>query len=379
MVSTIFFFIIVLYLLELVVFRYGLFRSTQHRVDPACEPVVSVIVAARNEEARISACLDSLSALDYPPEKLEIIIIDDSSTDRTRDIIRSFISGHTGFILLEAPPEKANLRGKTNAVAHGIRNSRGEILMFTDADCAVSSSWVRKTVQYFSGNTGVVGGFTILDTGNTFHGVQALDWLYLFGVASATSGLGIPMTAIGNNLSVRRSGYDEIGGYERIPFSVTEDYSLVHTLVHKNHFSLRFPLEPGATVKSEACTSLLQLIRQKQRWGIGGLDMVPAGMMVIALGWFARVALLAGVFLLPMNDYLPALIAVFLGDYFFLSKLFKLFPTTSLRKYFLPYELYFTLYGVVMPFLALGSKRVVWKERAMRSDKKNAFHNERHS
>jgi cellulose synthase/poly-beta-1,6-N-acetylglucosamine synthase-like glycosyltransferase len=379
MLLIIFFSIISLYLLELILFRFGLFRSSQHRASNESEPTVSVIVAARNEEDRIAGCLNSLRNLEYPLEKLEIIVIDDASTDRTGEIIEKFIADHGGLTLLHAPPEKSNLRGKTNAIAYGIRHSHGEILMFTDADCAVSSTWVRKTVQYFTGTTGVVGGFTILDTENTFHGVQALDWLYLFGVASATSGLGIPMTAIGNNLAVRRFAYDEIGGYENIPFSVTEDYSLVHTLVHKNNYSLGFPLDPGATVRSDACTSLLQLVRQKQRWGMGALDMVPVGMLVIILGWFVRVSLLTGAFLLPMGYYLPALLAVILGDYVFLSKLFKLFPSRSLKKYFFLYELYFTLYGIIIPFLAFGSKKVVWKERALRSDKKNAFQNERHS
>ena len=85
-----------------------------------------------------------------------------------------------------------------------------------------------------------------------------------------------------------------------------------------------------------------------------------------------------GLILMPLTISIPALCAVFLADYIFLSKVFGLLPFKHVRKYFFAFECYFTCYGLIIPFLALGSRNVIWKERTLRREKKNAFHDERH-
>src|SRR3982074_3270955 len=92
------------------------------------QPAVSVIVPARNEEACLGACLESLVV--QTGVSLEIIVVDDHSTDRTREIARSF----TGVRVVEAGPLPEGWTGKNNAVAAGAREARGQWLLFTDAD-----------------------------------------------------------------------------------------------------------------------------------------------------------------------------------------------------------------------------------------------------
>ncbi|HKC70216.1 MAG TPA: glycosyltransferase family 2 protein, partial [Terriglobales bacterium] len=91
-------------------------------------PAVSVIVPARNEEASLGACLQSLvrqRGVDY-----EIIVVDDGSTDRTRQIAQSF----AGVRVIEASALPHGATGKSNALACGARQARGQWLLFTDAD-----------------------------------------------------------------------------------------------------------------------------------------------------------------------------------------------------------------------------------------------------
>jgi glycosyltransferase involved in cell wall biosynthesis len=91
-------------------------------------PAVSVIVPARNEEACLEACLESLVAqrgVDF-----EIIVVDDGSSDRTREIATSF----AGLQVIEPGPLPAGWTGKNNAVTAGAKVARGEWLLFTDAD-----------------------------------------------------------------------------------------------------------------------------------------------------------------------------------------------------------------------------------------------------
>ena len=192
------------YLIELLWLRWGLRKADRAPAADGYEPTVSVIVAARNEEERIAECLASLARLEYPAAKLEIIVVDDRSTDRTAELIGRSSAHHPSMRGITSGTPEGSLRGKANALLHGIEASRGEILMFTDADCRVPHTWVRETVSFFDDATGVVGGFTMLDAGGSFEGMQQLDWLFLFGVASSAAGWGMPLTAIGNNLSIRR-------------------------------------------------------------------------------------------------------------------------------------------------------------------------------
>src|SRR5882724_10444754 len=92
------------------------------------KPLVSVIVPARNEEVSLGACLESLVAqtgIDFV-----IIVVDDGSTDRTRQIAESF----AGVRVIESGPLPEGWTGKNNAVTAGTKAARGEWLLFTDAD-----------------------------------------------------------------------------------------------------------------------------------------------------------------------------------------------------------------------------------------------------
>src|SRR5213595_872089 len=97
--------------------------------DPAtAQPTISVIIPARDEEASLGACLESLVA--QTGVAFEMIVVDDHSTDRTREIAQSF----PGVRVMEAGPLPEGWIGKNNAVTAGAREARGQWLLFTDAD-----------------------------------------------------------------------------------------------------------------------------------------------------------------------------------------------------------------------------------------------------
>lgn len=354
-----------LYVIEFLFLYVGLGKATQITKRGNYEPTVSIIVAARNEEEYIEQCVRSLTAVDYPKDKLEIIVVNDRSSDRTLEIVEGLSLQFAQVKVLSTTAGEGNLRGKANALAQGIQISHGEILMFTDADCTVPKTWVRETVSYFDEKTGIVGGFTLLEATRPFEGMQALDWIMLFGVASATAGWKIPLTAIGNNLSVRRSAYERVGGFKQIPFSVTEDYALVQRILQTTEFEIRFPLNAASVVHSKPCQSWKQLYHQKQRWGVGGLDMVFRGMFIMFFGWLFKFFLLVGLFIVPFWTWLFAFISKCLIDVLFLSKPLRRFNAMKYLKHFFLFETYYCLYVIILPFIAMLSKKVVWKERTL--------------
>ena len=352
------------YVLLMLYVQEGLRRANIPERVIGYEPCVSIIVAARNEEEYLAQCIESLLQIQYPREKLEIIIVNDNSTDRTPEIIEQYYKTQP-IIIINAIQGKGNLLGKTNAITQGIEASTGEILMFTDADCVVSPYWVNETVQFFDKNVGIVGGYTLLKASRIFEGMQTLDWLYLFSIASAAAGWKTPLTVIGNNFSVRRSAYDATGGYRGIPFSVTEDHALVQAISAKSAFKIRFPMNARTVVESHACQSWSQLFRQKQRWGVGGLDMVPLGILNALIIWIFRFFVLAGlVWANPLNVMLSVL-GLFVVDGIFIGRPLHKFNAMKHFKYFIAFEIYCTLYGLIVPFIALASRKIVWKERTL--------------
>src|SRR5215467_7999590 len=107
-------------------------------------PRVSVIIAAYNEERDIAAKLKNTLALDYPRERMEIIVASDCSTDRTDEIVRSFSA--QGVILYRQPERF----GKTVAQNRAVKASSGEILVFSDATTICESGAIRKIVRNFA-------------------------------------------------------------------------------------------------------------------------------------------------------------------------------------------------------------------------------------
>src|SRR3974390_2098782 len=107
---------------------------------PAKPPEVTVVVPARNEQACLGSCLSSLTA--QAGVTFEIIVVDDHSTDRTREIAESF----TEVRVISSPPLPPGWTGKNNAVIAGASQARGAWLLFTDADTVHMSGSLARTV-----------------------------------------------------------------------------------------------------------------------------------------------------------------------------------------------------------------------------------------
>ena len=130
-----------------------LLPEKKYKNDDDIQPFVSVIVAAYNEEKIISTKIENLLALDYPQEKIEFIIGSDGSTDRTAENANAF-SSISNLKVLNLPRG-----GKVNALNAMIRQTKGDILVFSDANTMYDSHAIRKLVRHFKDNRiGCVSG-----------------------------------------------------------------------------------------------------------------------------------------------------------------------------------------------------------------------------
>lgn len=349
------------YFIQLILFTIGVSKRYP-KIKQEELPTITVLVAARNEEKNILDCLESLDKLIYPKEKLEIIIINDHSTDRTGEIISSFIYDKPKFKMIIPESQIGYLRGKANALANAINLANGEVILTTDADCTVSTTWALTHGSYYFNDVVFVGGFTTQENKDSFSGMQAIDFIYLLIVAAGAQNLGRPLSCIGNNMSYRKSVYDEIGGYKNLPFSITEDSKLQLAINKLNKYKMIYPLDPGGLVVSKPCPDLKTLYWQKKRWGVGGSKNDFIGFVVMAWGFISSGAmLLTPLFFSPTALYL-CLFKIF-ADYFFVYPVFKRLNLNLKVFHFVAFEIYFIIYVVLLPFVVLRNPKVKWKGR----------------
>ena len=265
---------------------------------PAPLPRVSILVAARNEEATLARCLASLRALNYPASHLEILVGDDASTDRTRAVAEAALAGFLGdYQVVSIQNTLGQARGKANVLAHLARQATADYFLITDADIAVPPTWVPAMLQHAAPGVGTVTGLTVVEGPGLLARLQRLDWLMSLALIQVGTEAGQPMTAMGNNMLITRVAYLATGGYEALPFSVTEDFALFEA-VNAQGFGFRQLFEPAVRATSLPAGSWRALVQQRLRWlrGVAALPWhVQAGLIFFSGYWLAVVSLgLAG-------------------------------------------------------------------------------------
>ena len=356
--------LILVYFLTHLYIKLGLKRSCSHKHTYSENHTVTIIVAAKNEAENISECISSLKKLDYKYIN-EIFLVNDNSTDNTKEIMLQETNGFPLFKVIDSSKESStNLKGKANALNTAIGLSTGEIIIGTDADCEVESTWVTELVKYYDDKTGMVCGFTHIRCDDSlFEKVQALDWIYLQTLASGSSGLNMTLSCIGNNLSFRKDVYKKLGGYQSIDFSVTEDLALMQKIHYDKRFKIKYPVNNHALISTNACKNFNELYRQKRRWFKGGLKINILGLFLGLQLYPVNFALLTGWLYLSLPVYLIFVLIKLLSDLLLIYTTIKEFEITSLYKYFVPFQLYFALYGLLLPLTFLFTQKIVWKER----------------
>jgi len=353
------------YFLGLAAFLPGLGRGLRRKNDfPFLDPPkCTILICARNEEENIGACLNSLSNILYPREFLEILVVDDSSTDSTPQIIQSWKNTLPHLRMINTRDlEKHKFEGKVSALIHGMDAAQGEFVLITDADCTVSPNWVHEHVRWYRSDTGMVSSITVLDSMKPFEAAQSLEMVELLGLSMSAINYHIPVSVIGNNLSIRKKTYDEIGGYRNIPFSVTEDVALFQTVWDTGKWKVRFKANSDLLVKSRPPESFSMWWRQKHRWVIGGKSIKIMGAMILVLGFIGAFVLIATPFVLPLKFAFLAIAIKFLGDLLIIFPALMRMKQMKLVFFFLTYQLYLVFFLLCFPILFF-QKDVRWKGR----------------
>jgi GT2 family glycosyltransferase len=228
------------------------------RPEPAePRPTVSVVVTARNAQGEIEECLASLLAVDYPPDRHELVIVDNGSTDRTAEIVQR----HPVTYLREPR------RGVSYARNTGIEATSGEIVALTDTDCVVSTGWLSELAKGFSDQSaGAVAGAIVP--------YPPRSWVEAYAARRRSHSQDRPLShpvrpfAMTPNLAFRREPLERTGLFDtRFPGGGWEDADLCWRFSRKTGLALRYA--PRAVVFHHYRSTPRDFLIQHYRYGYG--------------------------------------------------------------------------------------------------------------
>lgn len=160
-------------------------------------PFVSVVVPAHNEERYLADCLHSLLNQDYPSEFIEILVVDNNSSDRTSEVAASL---NVTVLFKE--------KGPVGAVRnYGVAHSKGEILAFIDGDCVAPVDWIRKGVELLQTNVHAAYGGRCVLRKNPF-------WLEKFWLLEGDGPKAPPAELLGCSIFIRKNTFENCGMFD---------------------------------------------------------------------------------------------------------------------------------------------------------------------
>jgi cellulose synthase/poly-beta-1,6-N-acetylglucosamine synthase-like glycosyltransferase len=333
---------------------------------------VTILIAARDEEARINYTIDDILAQDYPKHLTEIIIVDDHSTDRTADIIRSYAD--RGVKLLQLNEDKPLNSYKKKAIAQAIGLSTGELMVATDADCRMGTKWLFSIVNYFETSDSVMISSPVayFEEKSLFEYMQTLEFAYLIGIGAAFIGNKKASTCNGANLAYRKDVFYEVGGFKGIDdLASGDDELLLQKVAERYPGRIGFLKLREAIVYTHAKHTLNEFLQQRRRWASKSVKYKDKKIVALAVGiWLFNLSLLVNAALGFYNIYFLKLFALqFILKYLF--ELIFLLPITAFLKRTSLVSLLILIIPVhVIYFVYIGllgnTRKYVWKGRLVK-------------
>ena len=326
-------------------------------------PLVSILIPSRNEAENLPTCLDSLANLDYPLQNLQIILGNDRSSDDTEEILKAFADqhGHVKLVQIQGG-DIIKMNGKANALSQMAKHATGEVLLFTDADCQVPSNWVKSMVKAWQNSgAGVITGITFIKADSIFGKMQGMDWWLSLGMVKVLSDLGFSVTSMGNNMLISKEAYLSVGGFEGIPFSLTEDFEIARNIQSKG-LSLVQQVSKDNLISTKPQTKFLQFLQQRKRWMFGAMSLPFYWRLILAVQVLFFPGIILLFFLHPMLGFWIWITKVLIQGMFIYH--FALKAEVKLAVFdFLLFEIYYGITSWSTILYYFWPSKTEWKGR----------------
>ncbi len=369
-----FLFLLIHYLIFLSIIYRGLSNlKTVDNISQSTNEFISVIIPFRNESGKILRSLNSIQSQNYSSDKFEVIYVNDFSTDDSHEKISGAISSDNVRVI-SVPEDYSRQAHKKRAVRFGIENSKGKIIVTTDADCVHNPEWLSTLLSYFDKNSGFVSGpVSFISDGSFFSKFQALEFAGLVITGAGLIGAGKPTICNAANIAYRKEAFDKVNGFkDQMNLSSGDDELLMQKISKETVFKVKFCPDKNAVVKTEGNESIGQLYQQRKRWASKGLfyadKFLIVKLILIYLFYLSLpVQLILGltvenIFLFSLSLSLLLKIAF---EFSVLRKGIKIFLNNGLLKPFLIAEILHIPYIIIAGLSGLFGN-YIWKDRVVK-------------
>lgn len=345
---------------------------------------ISVIIPARNEETNLPILLQGLKDQSYPSIYFEVIVVDDHSTDRTPAVVSEFPMPNLKLVQLGDFVTTGINSYKKKAIEVAISQSKGELIVTTDADCTVPETWLQNIAAFYEEKkpSFIVMPVTINCSNNFLEIFQALDFMTLQGITGASVHKKFHSMCNGANLSYTKKAFDEVDGFKGIDnIASGDDMLLMHKIYEHCPSAIKYLKSSGVIVQTQPMYTLKDFLNQRIRWAskadkYGDKRILAVLVLVYLFNVLLFILPVVAIFKnyhLSVSKYQFSLIGFWgllilfktLAELFFLYPVAKFFNKQSLLYIFPLFQPFHILYTVIAGWLGkFGSYH--WKERKVK-------------
>ncbi len=333
---------------------------------------VSVIIPARNEEENMGRILNDLLKQDFNEGKFEILVINDESTDKTFEVASKLLPTSRGSVIQsEVKPGTAF---KKNAIETGIRHAKGNIIVTTDADCSLPSTWLRTVTEFLVVRDAVfvAAPVKMISTGSFIENFQVLDFLVLQGITAASVHARFHFMSNGANIAYSKPAFEKVKGFEGInQVASGDDMLLMQKMAKAFPFRVLYCQSSSAIVETPAMSDWKSFFNQRIRWASksahyqdGNIKLILLLVYLFNLSLFLM--MVGSVFNKAILFVTVSLIFFkYLVEFSFVKRIASFFEYKKLMNWFFVFQPVHIIYTVIAGFLGFF-KKYEWKGRVVR-------------
>jgi biofilm PGA synthesis N-glycosyltransferase PgaC len=351
-------------------FYWHITKSILLPSDYILDAAVTIIVVAHNESKYISACLEGILQQAYPSHLVNVIVINDHSTDETKIEVEKIESDRiTLYDLTDYPEFIKPPAYKKSAITLGVDKSTTEYILITDADCVHPSEWLKSMVYLLEKNQCVFQTSPVLTDGGErmLVKMQETEQLVLMLITAAGMTSGLHDMANGANMAFRKSAFLKVNGYVgNEQFASGDDMFLVEKMRKAFPDQISFNKSISAAVSTKAKKNWSALIKQRLRWAgkNQGLQSPTISRIWVFVGLYHFVLLLSLIASL-LNLVSPiAFIILFVikwfADFLVITSAATFFRKASVLRYFMPLQILYSYYVFRLGFSMMMGMKGDW-------------------
>ncbi|MGC4101184.1 glycosyltransferase [Ferruginibacter sp.] len=233
------------------------------------QPFISIIIPARNEERNIKSVLNSVLNQSYPATLFQIIVVDDHSTDNTAAIVSSMNNPCIRLLSLKDFITTGTIAYKKKAIEVAVKQSTGELIVATDADCIVPPNWLQTIAAFYKKTNAafIVMPVAINNSSRFIEVFQSLDFMTLQGITGASVYKKFHSMCNGANLAYTKKAFTAVNGFEGIDnIASGDDMLLMHKIFKAYPSGVLFLRSKEVIVQTAPVHTIKEFFNQRIRW-----------------------------------------------------------------------------------------------------------------